>query len=571
MTTVTNSQPSWRSYMATGNPADIVPSPTVAAQFAGKVDAVDGQIGPTTALFHPSAGSVEAGDIVADYFFLRARGCALDGKTDDRVALQSVIDACASSDTNSIPRLHIMLPPYVDLLLSGPVSTASCWTHIRSHGLYGARILMASGGAGAIVHGTAASPAQYALQVENIWFQDANASGSGVPAINAYFTATNMSGWSALVMDNVVFRRFSQAVLGTNVPRDALLRNCFSYGPDGKVSDSAFKFVGSSDNTHGCYTFNGINCRSVNHLFLFDFYSDTQMEGGRFYNCTAYAGGGLCRIYVNATPASLPGVTTYQSPLWYFTDCDWQGQGPAFDLYRVSGCIIRGGFLIADALSSAPPSCVYTGPNGDTYQFRSYVRLKGCDGVYMDRVRMDANAYMESVWAMVYVCNDTTYFHSDLAHVQSSATSGYGFCYEAGGQNNRCRALDTQWAHWAGGNKIYDPDGTQIEQEAVYDPVNDIYYGNVDRGGLYEIDLYYDNLIADSNNQYSVTYPVMRQAKGQLFNGTPPFPSIVPHNGTGAACPSITVVNYTATGCVFALSGASSSYEGNFKISLRGR
>lgn len=574
MVNVTNNTPGWKSYMATGNAADIVSSPTVATAIGTKVDAVGGEIGPTTSAYGTyGSTSVAIGRLISDYEAMRSFACPLVGTSgnDDLPGLQAMVDAAVANNINGVPRLDIIIPPGTDIYLSAPLDTKGCWTTIRGAGMYSSRIIMASGAAGAIVHGTSSSKATNPIQIENVGFWDSNGSGSGVPAISAYFDYTQMSAMTALVMTNVFFRYFSQALIATDVPRDAILTTCISYAPDNTITSlSAFKFVGSDGNTHGCYTFIHDNCRQVNHLMLFDYYSDTQLEGVRITNCTSY-GGGMVRAYMSPTPSSLSGVTTYQSPIWYITNCDWQGQGPAIDLYRCSDVVITRGFTIADELATTVPANVYTDPAGNSRSFRAHMWFEGCDGVYLDRVRMDTLSTYEAGACLCYVSSDTTYFEAEKTLVQSSTTADiYGFYYQSGGNNNRCAAMNTKWIVWNGGNKIYDPSGTQIEQEAVYDPANNIYYGNVDISGRYNVQFKFDNQTANSSNQITFTYPTPRQNGKTLFNGSAPFPFVSVYNGTGATAPGITVVAYSTTGCTIALEGTSSSYEGDYCIALSG-
>lgn len=574
-TTVTNTTPPWLSYQQTGNPANIVDSPTVAAAIGGKVDATGGQMAASTSAYGLAGGAITPiGRLISDWFAMRAYGCPLIGTSghDDLPGLQALVADCIANNLNGIPRLDIVIPPGTDLYLSAPLVTTGCWVTIRGAGMYSSRIIMAPGAAGAIIHGTTSSPAKGPIQVQDVGFWDGNQSGSGVPAISACFDPAHTSALSNSVFNNVFFRFFSQAFHGTDVARDGLFTNCISYAPDYAISPlAAFSCVGSSSNTFGCYTFVGNGCRQVNHVLLFDFYSQTQMEGVRLTDCTSY-GGGLIRAYMSPTPASLSGVTTYQAPIYYITNCDWQGQGPGIDLYRCSDVRIVGGFYIADALQSSPPANVFTDPAGTSRTFRRHMSFQSCDGVQMSGVRLDTLSTYEAGAALVWVSNDTTYFKARDTLVQSATSKSiYGFYYQSGGNNNRCRALDTDWIVWNGGNKIYDPGGAQIEQEAVFDPVNYIFYGNVDTTGRYTIDILYSNLTADSNNRYSVTYPSMRQAGGQLFNGTPPFPTISVQNASPqSAAASVTVVSFTATGCVWELQGASSGYQANFKVHLSG-
>jgi len=69
-TTVTNTKPQWRSYQQTGNPSDIVDSPTVADAIGGKVDGQGGQ----AANLEMFASSLDTESALGDYLISQILG-----------------------------------------------------------------------------------------------------------------------------------------------------------------------------------------------------------------------------------------------------------------------------------------------------------------------------------------------------------------------------------------------------------------------------------------------------------------------------------------------------------------
>jgi len=542
----------------------------VLAALEQKIDAQGGDasglsLDATSSVAGPSA-SVKIKALVADYFAIRAQGAALDGQTDDAPAVNALIaQQIAAAGTNpSYVRVVIQLPPGVDLFLASPIVTQGFWTSIRGYSMATNRIIMKSGGVGCIVHGSPSSPAKGALDIQNVSFWDGNIAGSGVAAVQAYFDWQTLEPWTTSVMTNVLFRSFTQATNMTNVARDALWDNVVSYGPDNTISSlAAFGFYGTADNTFGVFTGVYKACRTVNHIFSFDFHSLCQLEGQRFYSCTSYSGWGFLRAWMTPTPAALPGVSNYQSPIWYATDCDWQGLGFAFDVQSIRNVIVRGGFYIANELSSG--TSIITGPNGQSRNHRSYMSFIGCGDVELDKVEFDGGGYMESTATLVYVDKTTSKFNARNSKILVPDSIAGAWEYESGGANNRCAALGTHWGEWGGAATVLDPDGTQVDQEAVFYPNSNLYIGSVDDNGLYTLRLKFLSQQADANNRIALTIPTRPSSMGggPIFNGGQPEGlSVALLNGTaGAAAPAWTLFDVSNTNVTIELAGTSSSYQ----------
>ncbi|MBS1067235.1 hypothetical protein [Gluconobacter cerinus] len=571
---VSNYQPNWPSFMATGNPANILPSTTVAAQFGSKVDASGGQIGHTTTLFASNGNSLPIETILLDAHALRTAGCKLDGVTDDGPVINALIAAVGSSVPTGLPApsVALQLPAGVILFVGTPLSTGTVSLSISGGGKDNTIILMKSGGTGVIQHGTTAVPAVGTLQIRDVAFVDAKITGSGAPAISGAF-ASSLGVFGCMAWNNVTFRYFSQATNFTDCPRDVVWTNVVANGPDFAIqTESAFRFNGSKSNTSGIFTGIYIACRTTNYLFSFDFYSLCMMEGQRFYSCTSYSGWGFVRAWMTPTPAAMPAVTNYQSVIWYFTDCDWQGLGFALDLQSVRNVTVRGGFYIANELPTG--TAPIPGPNGQNRDHRSYMSFIGCGDVDLDGVEFDGGGYMESTATLVYVDKTTSKFNNRNPKILVPDNIAGAWEYEAGGANNRCCSLGTHWGEWGGAATVIDPDGTQIDQEAVYYPNGSVWIGGVDETGLYELRLKFLAQVADSNNLIAVTFPTRPASMGggPIFNGGQPQSLSVSlfNASANSPAPAWTLYDVTPENLTIELSGTSSAYQSDIWVVVKG-
>lgn len=560
VTTVTNSQPSWRSYMTTGNPSDIVASPTVAAQFAGKVDAADGQIGPTTALFAANGNNLSIDTVLLDAHALRRAGCRLDGVTDDGPAINTLIATIGSTAPAGLPApsVALQLPAGIVLFIGTPLSTGTVSLSISGGGKDNTTILMKSGGAGVIQHGTTETPAVGTLQIRDVTFVDANTSGSGAPAVSAVFAAS-LSLFGCMSWSNVGFRYFTQAGNFTNCPRDTVWYNVVANGPDGTMQTVAgFRFNGTTANTFGNFTSVFVACRVDNYLFGWDFHSMVPWEGQRFYGCTAYNGWGFVRAWLN--PAALGG-TNYQAPIWIFDGCDTQGYGFGLDLYGCRMVRVQNSYFVPNTLPAG--MAIPAAPDGTARTYRSMLSFRQCGDVVLDGTNIESGNNLDSTSTLVYVHSDVSYFRSRRATVIVPETITGGFEYASGNSNNVCGALDTYWGEWGGtaGTCVLDHGANQINQEAVHYPNSGIYYGEVSTTGRYELLQTAQNVTMDSSNRVAVTFPTRAGTTHPIFIGGAPHLewNVLGQDTTAGAA---YLYDITSTGFVIQFANASSAVLG---------
>ncbi|EHH68360.1 glycosyl hydrolase family 28-related protein [Gluconobacter morbifer] len=117
MAAVTNSYPNWPSFMATGNPANILPSTKVAAQFETKIDAEDGQA-ENTQLYTPAISGGTASDLT-----IKATGGTVFRTLENLLGgLLSICDfgAIADGEFDCAPAINLALASGVSAIFIPP-------------------------------------------------------------------------------------------------------------------------------------------------------------------------------------------------------------------------------------------------------------------------------------------------------------------------------------------------------------------------------------------------------------------------------------------------------------------
>ncbi|MCP1274015.1 glycoside hydrolase family 55 protein [Gluconobacter albidus] len=524
MTTVTNSQPSWRSYMATGNPSDIVASPTVAAQFAGKVDAIGGQIGPTTE-FAPLLGStfVSAGTIVADAQMLRAYGAKFDGSHDDGPAFNAIIAASASLGfvpaPISVPTILFLLPAgtcYVATLIQSDNQNIV----IRGAGVQNTVMLMAAGGPGIWRHGTDEKDssgnftglAKGYFQYSDLMFQDGNISGSGSIGVEINMAPNNLPVCMTTV--NYSFFKFTRPMVVRNVQRGWHNSNGTFFGPDNVIQPYGAMEIVSNNTGNPCFSYTHINVMTVNYEFGWDYQVAWQLEGQVFYSCRSYSGWGMVRAAVQ--PSALgSGISHYQSVIWYFTDCDWQGYGYALDMANVRNVVVRGGYYITNENAPTPPADPIT---GDARTTRAYFSFTGSNAVFLDKVAVDFTDSTGSDTSIVYADATTTNLVSDQMQILGTAKGRAAFEWASGGAANRCYEHETIYEAWNSDTpKILDGSNNQPAESFLIDQA----CGTVTRTGNYLLRFGFTNLTTDTNGRLTIPFPTRPNGNPFLIAGTP--------------------------------------------------
>jgi len=501
-------------------------------------------------------------------------GAKIDGQTDDLAALNSYIEyykGLVSANPSGIQGsgfVFVDMPPGVMLISGAPDDTGNYNVMIRGAGQGVSIIKMASGASGLWVHGTTASPATGILQIRDISFLDGDGSGSGVAAIQCSFAEASTQSANTLTLDNVEFRSFSKCMQIVDMPRNCYATNVLCYGPDNTMqTNGAFEISTTAQSAFGNFTWVWTRVMVTNYEWGWDYQSITPMEGHRWYSCTCYNGWGMIRAAIQDT-ANDVAVDAYQAPIWYINDCDWQGLGFALDLYNARNVIVRGGFYFCNALGG---NAIPSDPRGHARDHRSAMAFYKCGNITLDNVEFDNGGdSMTATDTFVYVANDVTYFRAfNTVFLAPTATAG-AFEYEAGGSNNRCGAFDTQWVAFGGSTKILDHDDTQMNQEAAFDPSNSRYYGNQDRTGLYRIHNIVPSLVADSQNQVTITFPT-RPSGHPIFNGGTPVVTVQPLNGSeNSAAPAVTLVNVTTSGFTFEYQGSGGGYQADVHYTATG-
>ncbi|MBS1088142.1 hypothetical protein [Gluconobacter wancherniae] len=505
------------------------------------------------------SNKADASGLVVNGDYLKNLGAALDGVTDDAGVFQAIIDAAKTMTGPSVnwPAVFFDLPA-CSIFLSKPLVTTGAAVSIRGSGMYVTRFIMKSGGSGIITHGTSGGSAPYPLEIRECSFIDGNSAGSGVAAISAYFNWQKLELWTTWVMHNVMFRNFSQATNACDVARDCLFTNVISEAPDNAMSDlSAFYFTTSSGNGFGAFTGVYIACRTVNHLFGFDFHSSVQLEGQRFYSCGSYSGGGLCRAYLNP---DTEGVTNYRSPIWYFHNCDHQGYFFALDLYGCRDVLVDGGFFILNTMGtdiSIPAS-----PEGISRSHRSWMSFRSCYAVRLRDVEFDSNGSSGNTTTGVFVDGASNYFRSDGAIVLIGDTIAGFWEWDARTATNVCYEHDTLWGAWPeanNANKILDVSNNQPAESFLVDKA----CGEVSRNGHYFLRFGFTNLTTDSDGRLTITFPTRPNGKPFLIAGTPVASySIIKSESAGV--PNNWVYSWSSTSIVvqFAGDAGGTTYSG---------
>lgn len=481
------------------------------ALLSGKADAVGGVFADEA---YP--GLPTAGDFIASRATLAAFGCPMDGQNSDVPGLQRLISLAQASIIGSLPRITIIVPPNTDLFFGQTLYTGSCALTLKGFGKNSSRIIMGSGVPGAIQHGTAVAPAIYPIQIEELGFVDGNTSGSGSSCVSAYFNWQTTELPTTFVMRNVQFRYFTQATWTCDAGRDVLWDNVEAEGPDGVMQlKGAFYFTTSASNGFGSFTGVFKACRTVNYLYGWDYWSNVQLEGQRFYSCTSYSGGGLCRAYLNP---NTEGVTNYRSPIWYFHDCDHQGYFFALDLYGCRDVLVDTGFFILNTLDAG--IAIPASPEGVSRSHRSWMSFRSCYAVRLRDVEFDSNGSSGSTTTGVYVDGVTNFFRSDRSIVLIGDTIAGFWEWDTRASTNVCYEHDTLWGAWPSANnanKILDASNNQPAESFLVDQA----CGEVRWNGHYFLRFGFTNLVTDSNGRLTITFPTRPNGKPFLIAGTP--------------------------------------------------
>ncbi|GAN54889.1 hypothetical protein [Tanticharoenia sakaeratensis] len=498
----------------------------------GKVDVISGSasglaitagtVDPTSVMKAITGNTVSVDAILLDAHALRRAGCKLDGVTDDGPAINTLIANIGTTVVTGMPAptVAMQLPAGTVLFIGTTLQTGTVSLSISGGGKDNTVILMKSGGAGVIQHGTTSTPAVGTLQIRDIAFVDADILGSGSPAISAVFSS-DLSLFGCLAWLNVFFRYFSQALNATNVPRDTVWFNVKAAGPDGAVQAlSAFQFTGTTANTFG--NFNGlfIQCAGANYSYVWQYSSNVPWEGQRFYSCDGYNGWGLVKVWIS--PTAISGVTNYQAVGWLFNGCDWQGYGFALDMCGCRMIRIDNFYCAVNALPSG--TAIPAAPDGTTRSYRSLMSFRRCGDVEMNGSNFESGGNLDSTSTVVFVNSDVSYFRSSRARILVGEQVAGGFEYASGNSNNVCAALDTYWAEWGGnaGTCVLDHGANQTNQEAVFYANADITVGEVSYTGRYRVVQTAQNVSMDSNHRVAVTFPTRWGTTNPIFIGGAP-------------------------------------------------
>lgn len=339
-------------------------------------------------------GSVHAEtDIELDEVTLRRYGARLDGITDDSDAIQKAIDIVVQrSSLDGHPAVAIILPAG-RVLLKKALYTHGADFLLRGVGQDLTVVEMAQGGNGVIIHGESSSEAIGYLELANLSIVDGNSEGSGAAAIVSYHAPNAMQ--PAMTWQNIAFRKWRTAAKITNCPRNWHCENVTVYGPDFHIQSGA-AFEISSIGPGGCYSYNFINVFIANYTWGWLYNIQSPLEGQRFIACTCYNGWGMVRAVVKQSAAMSVGDEAYQSLLWSFDECDWQGLGYALDMTGCRNIRVTGGFYIAN-LNSSSLKIPYN-------RFRRrYFSFNNCRDIVASGVELDVLAHTEDSLSLVYI------------------------------------------------------------------------------------------------------------------------------------------------------------------------
>ncbi len=459
--------------------------------------------------------------IVADTAVMITYGAKLDGETDDLPAINAILaEARKRAPAPAIPSVLFDFPAGT-VALSGPPQSGFCHVTIRGAGQTVTTLLMKAGGSGIWQHGSAQSPALGYFQAEDISFVDGNANGSG--CIGLSFCFAPEAPQSCMTWQGVALRKWTRPAQIINCPRNWHCENVTVFGPDFTMQDAAgFEIASTVDFSQGCFTYVFINVLIANYAWGWQYDIQAPLEGQRFYSCTCYNGWGM--VQARCHGGSEPGQAgkAYKSVLWYFLDCDWQGLGYALDLVNLRNVVVDNGFFIAnpnkEALAIPPtPGAIEPRPR------RRYFSFAGCEDVVLRNVKLDVlQAGIEPSLALVFVDAESTLFRAYDTSVHSFSTIFAGFEFATPDQVSHTPAtmgeFDTNWESWAGGVKVRDAGGNQINQSDLRDRG----LGDVNARGRTSLELETEVLKADSGGHVRIAFP-QRAGGGSFFLNGPPI------------------------------------------------
>ncbi|AQS88280.1 hypothetical protein AA101099_1764 [Neoasaia chiangmaiensis NBRC 101099] len=493
---------------------------------------VNGRLSPTgvgSGLLFTVTGAPSAAtgyEIVADEHLMRAYGATFDGSHDDSGAIQAIINASRTLTPAPIALPTILFRfPACGSLIANRITSGAHNISITGAGQQNTVLEMISGGAGGWQHGTQSAPATGYFQFSNAMLQDGNPHGSGSIGIEINAAPSNFP--NCLTTTDFTLFKWARPMVVRNVPRGWECRNGCFFGPDYSVQQYGAIDVVSNNTGHGCFSYTFANVMTVNYFWGWRYNVAWQLEGQVFYSCRSYSGWGM--VQANVSPSALGSdIADYQSPLWYFTDCDWQGYGYGYDLKNVRNVRIRGGYLISNALDNTSGSVLPPAP-GDTTNTprtrRAYVSLIDCADVVSDGLCCDFSDANGGDTSIFYTDNKTNGARFRGTSFLAATNPYTAFEYQAGGTSNRAGDFDSVFLLWPSGvQRVQDGSNNQMVQSLLRPLAGQGIHADVNENGTMTVATVAMNQVIDSNGNIAVPFPT--RSNGAPFFQSPSGPTV---------------------------------------------
>lgn len=201
-------------------------------------------------------------------------------------------------------------------------------------------------------HGTAAYPALGRFYTRGRIKCMAGTSGAG-QALLMRFSPNSAQDYTVSIHDLIVRNYGTDPIVCDGATRGIEFVNVQPFGPDFTVQPgNGIRFTGRY-HIPGGFSFILYNCQAVNYetAYYFETYDHGALEGVQIFRSRGYTGRTLVK-FVNHI--FLADGLFYQPPIFYVTECDWQGTGPFVDFYGATNVRFTNNYLVFEINPAAP-------------------------------------------------------------------------------------------------------------------------------------------------------------------------------------------------------------------------